>query len=159
MRALPITITANDSGHFNLTVGHGENTQHATGLAWDELLGMVGVLTHPEIRSAPYGISKVRAVGAPEPDAPAPCVPRHQEPAPPPLPEPMAVIRIPLDQANQLSSGMADLLCWLGGFRAALHNDALDRLPMGIDQTREARRLIRAAISDATGDDFAELPF
>jgi hypothetical protein len=114
------------------------------------MLGLVAALTHPEIRTTPYGISKVRAVAAEDP----PCVPRPAEPA-----EPMATVRIPLAQAERLSESMADLLCWLNGFRAALHDDQLDRLPMGIEQTREARRLIRTAIAEATGEEPEPLPF
>ncbi|ACL61089.1 hypothetical protein [Methylobacterium nodulans] len=160
MRALPITITADSDRHFYLAVGSGESVQRAHGLCWDELIGLVGALTHPEVRSVPYGISKVRAVAPPdpEPNTAQPCVPRREEPAAPPAPEPMATIRIPLDQAEGLSSGMADLLCWAAGFRAALGDD-LDRLPMGIEQTRETRRYLMDAIAKANGAEPEELPF
>ncbi|ACL58496.1 hypothetical protein [Methylobacterium nodulans] len=152
MRALPITITADDSRHFNLAIGNGENTQHATGLAWDELLGMVGVLTHPEIRSAPYGISKVRAVAAEE----APCVPRREEPAL--TTEPLAVIRMTIVQAERLTAAMSELLAWCEGFRAALGDDPT-RQPPGIEHAFAARNLIRTALHEARGDESGDLPF
>ncbi|ACL57604.1 hypothetical protein [Methylobacterium nodulans] len=161
MRALPITITADDSGHFNLTVGHGENTQHATGLAWDELLGMVGVLTHPEIRSAPYGISKVRAAagakrGESAPDV-APCVPRREKP---PAPD-MAEIRLPAETAYQIAAGLADLLWWAKGFNAARPTEATttdDRAPC-LERLREVRSLLLGAANAARGVKDAEIPF
>ncbi|ACL57478.1 hypothetical protein [Methylobacterium nodulans] len=161
MRALPITITADDSGHFNLAIGNGENTQHATGLAWDELLGMVGVLTHPEIQSAPYGISKVRAVAAPErgevaPDV-VPCVPRREEP---PAPD-MAEIRLPAETAYQIAAGLADLLWWAKGFNAARPTDATttdDRAPC-LERLREVRSLLLGAANAARGVKDAEILF
>lgn len=148
MRALPIVISSAGSA-FNVFVGSGPEGQQSNGLNWDEMLGTVAALTHPEIRTTPYGISKVRAAGAEEP----PCVPRPAEAA-----EPMVTVRIPLAQARRLSEGMSDLLCWAAGFTAGCGDD-VHRMPYGVQQTREARRFLRAAIAEATGEEPEPLPF
>lgn len=149
MRALPILITADGAVHFNLRVGTLDAAQDAAGLAFDEMLGLVAALTHPEIRTVPYGLSKVRAAGAEEP----PCVPRPAKTA-----ETTVTVRIPLAQARRLSEGLSDLLCWAAGFTAACGDD-VHRTPYGVEQTREARRLIRTAIAEATGEEPEPLPF
>ncbi|GJE01454.1 hypothetical protein [Methylobacterium isbiliense] len=149
MRALPILIEADGDTTLTLTVGTGAAAQTVTGLLWDEMLGLVAALSHHEIRSTYYGLSKVRAAGAEEP----PCVPRPAEPA-----EPMVTVRIPLAQARRLSEGLLDLLCWSAGFTAACGDD-VHRTPYGVEQTRETRRLIRTAIAEATGEEPEPLPF
>ncbi|ACL59941.1 hypothetical protein [Methylobacterium nodulans] len=163
MRVLPITITADDSGHFNLSVGNGENIQHATGLAWDEFLGMVGVLTHPEIRSAPYGISKVRAAaGAKRGDAGSdatPCVPRRGEPWAPQSAEPALTLSLSIPAAERVAEEMADLLCWCRGFAAGAGPHGIEG-PRGVDATSDFRMTLVSAICAATGrPDPADIPF
>lgn len=71
-----------------------------------------------------------------------------------------AVLVLPLAEAERLSEGMADLLCWVGGFRAACPDD-LDRHPMGVEETREIRIALKRAIARARGDSppEEEMPF
>lgn len=69
-------------------------------------------------------------------------------------------LRFSATEAARLSEGMADLLCWVGGFRAACP-DALDRHPMGVEETRDIRIALKHAIARARGDfpPEVEMPF
>lgn len=165
MRALPITIAADDDHHFRLEVGSGLAAQRVVGLGWDELLGLVAGLTHPDVRATPHGLSKVRAAGAPEAEDPedAPRVPRREDPARAAEPPPgMAQIRIPAEEAYHIAANLADLLWWMKGHNAAKAVDAEagadDRAPH-IERLREVRELLISAANKADGLPDAELPF
>lgn len=60
-------------------------------------------------------------------------------------------LTLPVAEAARLSEGMADLLCWVRGFKAACPED-LDRHPMGIEETRDLRIALRRAIAQARGE-------
>lgn len=55
-------------------------------------------------------------------------------------------LNITLEEAERLSFGMSDLLCWASGFNAALGNDDLDRRPMGIEAVRAMNISLKQAI-------------
>jgi hypothetical protein len=165
MRALPIVIKADADTTLALTVGTGGAAQTVTGLLWDEMLGLVAGLSHPEVRSTYYGLSKVRVAGAPETEdqEAAPRVPRREDPARTAEPPPgMAQIRIPAEEAYYIAANLADLLWWMKGHNAAKAVDAEagadDRAPH-IERLREVRELLISAANKADGIPDAELPF
>lgn len=57
-------------------------------------------------------------------------------------------ISIPLDEAQDLSFGISDLLCWCRGFAAGAGPDA-DSLPMGCSAAREMNIKLKKAINEA----------
>jgi hypothetical protein len=63
--------------------------------------------------------------------------------------EPVVTLEMSVRQAEWLSSGLSDLLCWARGFNAALPPDEHDRSPMGISQTREMNIALKRAIERA----------
>lgn len=57
-------------------------------------------------------------------------------------------IAMTMEQAETLSNGMSDLLCWVRGYMAA--SDALDgNGPIGQDEVREMRILLQSAMRKA----------
>ena len=135
MASLPIIITPDDDRHYDIRQGDA----HAIGLAFDEMLGTVATLTHPEITKGLYGMPK--------------------PPRPAPDSETRIVISLSVDEAQRVSEAMADLLCWVRGFRAARPDD-FDAHPLGVDGFRDLRIKLRRAIGDATGCPVeSDLPF
>ncbi|BAQ44360.1 hypothetical protein [Methylobacterium aquaticum] len=208
--ALSIIITP-EGGHFNVQQGG----QVSKGLGWDELLGQIASLTHPDIKAGLFGMSKTGSA-APAADRVVPGPAETASPSGTPeldlkaamarhhgrwryfdgtyhiftaLPEqaldrigeleeqledakaaaggpparvlqggPWVNVPIELAQARALSEGLADLLCWLRGYSAAsdpLRGDG----PLGVDEARSVRILLRSAIQDATGERDGEIGF
>lgn len=66
--------------------------------------------------------------------------------------EPRTVtIKLSVEDAQRLSSGMADLLCWCRGFIAGRADDH-DSHPMGIEETRTLRLKLMSALEEARGE-------
>ncbi|MDV2984179.1 UNVERIFIED_CONTAM: hypothetical protein Q9R58_07680 [Methylobacteriaceae bacterium AG10] len=66
--------------------------------------------------------------------------------------EPRTVtIKLSVEDAQHLSSGMADLLCWCRGFIAGRADDH-DSHPMGIEETRTLRLKLMSALEEARGE-------
>lgn len=59
------------------------------------------------------------------------------------------VITLPLDEAKRISAGLADLLCWCRGFKAAQREDDYDCGPLGISETRDFSAELKGAIDKA----------
>ncbi len=59
--------------------------------------------------------------------------------------EPLLQLRMTASQAESISDGLSDLLCWTQGFKAALGRDDFDREPMGIETVRRVRETITKA--------------
>lgn len=55
-------------------------------------------------------------------------------------------ITMSLDEAKRISAGLADLLCWCRGFKAAQREDDYDCGPLGIPQTRDISAEMKSAI-------------
>lgn len=66
--------------------------------------------------------------------------------------KPKVTIQMSMDEAERLSNGMSDLLCWCTGFSAALGVDDLDREPMGVNQTRDVRIKLMKAMDTAEAE-------
>ena len=64
--------------------------------------------------------------------------------------EKIVTVEMTQTEAETFRDSLADLLCWLGGFRAALHPEEYDRLPMGIEDTRSLNIRIKSAIEKAS---------
>lgn len=62
--------------------------------------------------------------------------------------EPIVTLRMPKRAAEEVSAALADLLCWVRGFKAACPEES-DRHPMGDHLTRELRIKLNRAIEDA----------
>ena len=62
--------------------------------------------------------------------------------------ERVVTITLPVSEARNLCAGMADLLCWIAGFKAACPDDS-DRHPMGVHDTRNVRIFLMSAIERA----------
>jgi hypothetical protein len=56
-------------------------------------------------------------------------------------------ITIPKDKAESMRDGLADLLCWCRGFRAALGPDTNEREPFGDWAAREMNIALKDAIA------------
>lgn len=135
MAALPIIITPDDDRHYGISQGDAR----VIGLSFDEMLGTVATLTHPEITKGLYGM--------PKPPRPAPAA------------GPRIVISLSVDEAHRVSEAMADLLCWVRGFRAARPDD-FDAHPIGVEGFRDLRVKLQRAIGEATGQPVeTDLPF
>lgn len=63
--------------------------------------------------------------------------------------EPVVTIQLSKSQAEYVSSGMSDLLCWANGFMAAQGED-FRYDPMGTHQIREFNIKLKKAIEDAS---------
>lgn len=59
--------------------------------------------------------------------------------------KPQITITLDPDEAERLSHGLSDLLCWCRGFSAALGENGLDRRPIGIEETREINIKLKKA--------------
>jgi hypothetical protein len=135
MAGLPIVITPDDDRHYDIRQGDAL----AVGLAFDEMLGTIATLTHPEITKGLYGMPK--------------------PPRPAPDGETRIVVSLSVEEAQRVSESMADLLCWARGFRAARPDDS-DAHPLGVEGLRDLRIKLRRAIGEATGHAVeADLPF
>lgn len=133
MDATSITIARDGPGHFNVAgngrVGHGLN--------FDEMLAAVISLTHPQVRAFHPTLTGVASEAA----------------------EPRIMISLSVDEACRVSESMADLLCWVRGFRAARPDD-FDAHPLGVEGFRDLRIKLRRAIGEATGQSVeTDLPF
>ena len=64
-------------------------------------------------------------------------------------PEPTVCLEIPASEAEAISDGMADLLCWCRGYMAGCED--LDKHPMGVNETRELRIKLQAALRRSGG--------
>ncbi|TPK14128.1 hypothetical protein [Mesorhizobium sp. B2-5-11] len=58
-------------------------------------------------------------------------------------------ITIRRDKAESMSTGLADLLCWCRGFRAALGSDEHEREPFGDWAAREMNITLKDALARA----------
>ncbi|GEP00579.1 hypothetical protein [Methylobacterium haplocladii] len=132
---LPIVITRDDGRYFAIEAAG----RRAVGLGFDEMLGAVVGLAHPELTTVPAYMRGAGSLAVAK-DAPS------------------ATITIPLALAESISAEMADLLCWCRGFVTALPDNA-DRHPMGLDLTREMRIRLDVAIAAAKGIEPQEFPF
>ncbi|MFE1598226.1 hypothetical protein [Methylobacterium sp. ID0610] len=154
MRALPITISADGDSAFGVTVAD----QHATLLGWEEMIGLVAVLTHAEIRTGRFGISKAAALVAAE----APCVPRREAAAAAEAagePEP-AVLRMEATRAANLAAQLRELATWLDGFRACAGDDSTRMPPRSVDALSDVAFELSLAAVRARGDDLDDaIPF
>jgi hypothetical protein len=64
--------------------------------------------------------------------------------------EPVVTLAMSKTQAEWVSHGLSDQLCWCNGFNAALSPaDDHDRRPMGISQMRELNIALKRAIERA----------
>ncbi len=75
-----------------------------------------------------------------------------QPPNPPP--STTVILEIPRHEAEEISEGLADLLCWCCGFVAALPEE-LSRHPLNWEVAREIRLKLMAAL----GNKGREIPF
>lgn len=67
--------------------------------------------------------------------------------APPKFKPSTITITIDRKEAEAISLGLADLLCWLRGFEAARHGTELDRDgPMGINDLRNIRTKLNSEL-------------
>jgi len=66
-------------------------------------------------------------------------------------------IRLSMSEAEMLSGGMSDLLCWCNGFNAALSpSEDHDRRPMGVSCAREINIKIKSAMDQAEKQEAAK---
>ena len=63
--------------------------------------------------------------------------------------EPVVTLKLTKRQADWVSAGMSDLLCWARGFSAALGQDDIERNPIGITELKEFRLLLLKEIEAA----------
>jgi hypothetical protein len=66
-----------------------------------------------------------------------------------PDPDPTATLTLSLNEAETLSNGLSDILCWCRGFIAG-RGQVTDNDPMGIESVREMNIRLKAAIRRAT---------
>jgi hypothetical protein len=59
------------------------------------------------------------------------------------------IIDLSVQDAEALTLGLSDLLCWCRGFNAALGQDDLDRRPMGVETTRQMNEILKRALDKA----------
>lgn len=71
----------------------------------------------------------------------------------------MLTITMTKDQAQSISDSMADLLCWHGGFAAALMGTdrEFDNAPMGIKGVRDAHIKIKQALASIDAEEKADM--
>lgn len=69
--------------------------------------------------------------------------------------EPVVTLRMSLSQAETVSSGMSDLLCWANGFMAAKGGD-FRYDPMGVHQIRELNIALKSAMARAEKEEPAK---
>jgi hypothetical protein len=62
------------------------------------------------------------------------------------------VIRLPLDEAETLSHGLSDLLCWCNGFMAASGSD-FRYDPMGVEAARTLNLKLKSAMNAADDEE------
>lgn len=67
-------------------------------------------------------------------------------------------VQLPIADAERMQLGLADLLCWVRGFKAACP-DATERHPLGEYETRDVRDAINRALERARGDEPKPMPF
>ena len=132
---LPILIEPEMDRHFTVKQG----SSNAPGLAWDEMLGTVASFTHPDIPRGLNGMPKPARSAAEDPGTPI-------------------VISLDVNEAKRFSESMADLLCWVGGFKAVRPDD-LDADPMGAEKLRDLRIKLRRALAEARGEPEGGLSF
>lgn len=64
--------------------------------------------------------------------------------------EPIVTLRMTKTQAESLTFGISDFLCWAAGFNAALNpSEDHDRRPMGVTHIRELNIALKRAIDKA----------
>lgn len=64
--------------------------------------------------------------------------------------EPVVTLRMSKAQAEWVSAGLSDFLCWSTGFNAALSpSEDHDRRPMGVSHMRELNIALKRAIERA----------
>lgn len=133
MRADLVVIQAERDRHFTVT-GAG---RRAYGFGWDEMLGAVASLTHPEIATIHPGMAGCGSEPAAQ----------------------FVTLTMTAAEAEHVAAGMADLLCWVGGFTAARPDDHASH-PMGVEATRALRLKLLSAINVAAGRPAeTDLPF
>lgn len=133
--ATSFTVTLDGPGTFAIEAAG----RRANRLTFDEMLGALVALAHPDIGVMPplmHGAGSEHVAKAPTD----------------------VTLKLPLALAEVLSEGLADLLCWCRGFVAAAP-DSPERHPMGVAETRDMRVRLDAAIADARGIEPKELPF
>lgn len=62
--------------------------------------------------------------------------------------EPIVTLRMSKSQAEYVTSGISDILCWCNGFMAAKGDDT-SYLPMGTNQIRELNIALKKALEGA----------
>jgi len=63
----------------------------------------------------------------------------------------MVSLHMTLEEAERLSNGLSDILCWSSGFCAALGELDSDRRPMGVETTRDLNIELKRAMNAAEG--------
>jgi len=63
--------------------------------------------------------------------------------------DPVVTLKMTKSQAEYVSAGISDILCWTNGFMAAKGDD-FRYDPMGTDQIRELNIKLKKAIEDAS---------
>lgn len=136
-----ITIIATDGTY---TVRRADRA--ADGLCWDEMIGQVINLTIPGGGGRLYAM-RTEAERTAEKQ-------RHEERLRQNEARHRSVVTIEytVDGARQLSSGLADILCWAAGFRAARSDDPSSH-PMGIHAVRDFRDVLEREIARTTSNE------
>jgi hypothetical protein len=63
--------------------------------------------------------------------------------------EPIVTLRMTKTQAEWVRDGLADVACWISGFKAGLGPDRSSEAPLGHDEVRELNISLRKAIEEA----------
>lgn len=63
--------------------------------------------------------------------------------------EPVVILSMSKSQAEWVRDGLADVACWISGFKAGIGPDRASEAPMGHDEVRELNIALRKAIEEA----------
>lgn len=61
----------------------------------------------------------------------------------------VVTLTLTMDEAEHLSSGVADLLCWCRGYMAGISENT-SNAPIGVEETRTLRIKLKQAMNAAT---------
>lgn len=135
----PITIRLGSPQWPNAFVVEQGDRQN-DGLNWDEMVGQVAGLTHPQLRKPHYPMLTPEESAERERQL---AVRRARSPE-----QPVAVA-FSREQAERLQQGLADLLCWCRGYIAATVDDFGQTGPIGVQACRDLNIALKRAIDDA----------
>jgi hypothetical protein len=101
----------------------------ACDLGFDELLAKVVFLTQPQLgKTSIYDLPIAQQIKWGR------------------VPPGHAAVILPKDQAEELSHGLSDFLCWARGYRAGLSDERLEHGPLGVEEVRNLNIKLKSAI-------------